>query len=515
MGRAFPNVGARTVIAVSVAEVAHLLGAEIQSGSAVPNSAAMNSAPISGLVVDSRLIQPGSLFVALPGEHADGHDFVAQAFAAGAVAALTARPVADAAGPCLRTDDPLLALGRIARDQVDRGRTAGLRVAGITGSAGKTSTKDLLAQVLESAGPTVAPYGNFNNEVGLPLTIARLEGDTRFLVAEMGARGVGHIAYLCQIAPPEVGVVLNVGSAHLGEFGSVDAIATAKGELVEALPATGVAVLNADDPRSWGMQTRTEAQLVGYGVAGRPSADDALWASDVHPDREGCCRFRVHSSRGSDPDVEVQLQVSGRHQVANALAVIAAARALGVGVVQSADALGRARPRSRWRMEMRRRPGGGLVINDAYNANPESMRAAVDTLTDIARSAGGVATWAVLGDMLELGPESAAEHRALGRYVAESGITHVVVLGSYADDIAAGAAEKTLSHRPGVVPQIITVPDRATAVAAVLAELGTDDVVLIKASRGLALDTVAEEICGADPDSATSQQPNRATGDRA
>ncbi len=161
-------------------------------------------------------------------------------------------PYPDASGPCLVVRDPLLALGRIARDQIDRGTAGGLRVAAVTGSQGKTSTKDLLAQVLEAAGATVAPYGNFNNEVGLPLTVARIGADTRYLVAEMGARGIGHIAYLCGIAPPEVGIVLNVGTAHLGEFGSVAAIAAAKGELVEALPATGVAVLNADDPRRLG-----------------------------------------------------------------------------------------------------------------------------------------------------------------------------------------------------------------------------------------------------------------------
>ncbi len=509
------------MIAVSVADVAALLDAEIPSGSDEKSSAPTSSV-VSGLVVDSRLVQPGSLFVALPGEHADGHDFVASAFAAGAVAAVVARPVPDTAGPCLLTEDPLLALGRIARDQVDRGCTGGLRVAAITGSQGKTSTKDLLAQVLETAGSTVAPYGNFNNEVGLPLTVARLEADTRFLVAEMGARGVGHIAYLCEIAPPEVGVVLNVGSAHLGEFGSVAAIAAAKGELVEALPGNGVAVLNADDPRAWGMRTRTEASPVGYSVAGRPpsdrAADDALWASDIDSDLEGRCHFRVHSSRESDPQVEVHLQVAGRHQVANALAVLAAARALGLSLEQCAEAIGRARPRSRWRMEMRRRPGGGLVINDAYNANPESMRAAVDTLTEIARSAGGVTSWAVLGDMLELGANSAAEHRTLGRYVAERGVSRLVVVGEFAADVVAGASENDPRRRP----EIVTAPDRSAAVAAVLAELEADDVVLVKASRGLALDTVAEEICGADPDSDPDsrprQQPNRptnqATGDR-
>lgn len=496
------------MIEVSLADLAGLLGAEVVSASTTAGAAR-----ISGLAVDSRLVQPGSLFVALPGERVDGHAFVGQAFAAGATAALTARAVPGSAGPCLVTDDPLLALGRIARDQVDRGSAGGLRVAAVTGSQGKTSTKDLLASVLETVGPTVAPYGNFNNEVGLPLTVARIGADTRYLVAEMGARGVGHIAYLCRIAPPQVGIVLNVGSAHLGEFGSVDAIATAKGELVEALPDSGVAVLNADDARAWAMQHRTAARVVGFSATGRPRADDALWASDVQPDAEGCCRFRLHSTATSEPHLDVQLRVSGRHQVGNAVAAAAAARALDVPLDRVAVALGEARPRSRWRMEMRRRAGGGLVINDAYNANPESMRAALDTLVDVARSAGGVPTWAVLGDMLELGPGAAAEHQALGRYAAERGVSRLVVIGEFAGDIAAGAEDVQAKSRL----RIDVVADRAAATAVVLAELGTDDVVLVKASRGLALDTVAEEIGGVDPLSPATQpsRPDDSSGDRA
>ena len=485
---------------------------------------------ITKLVVDSRLVEPGSLFVALPGERADGHAFVLQAFAAGAAAAVTTRAVPEAPGPCLVVEDPLLALGRIARDQIDRGAAGGLRVAAVTGSQGKTSTKDLLAQVLEAAGPTVAPYGNFNNEVGLPLTVGRIGTDTRYLVAEMGARGIGHIAYLCRIAPPEIGMVLNVGTAHLGEFGSVAAIAAAKGELVEALPATGVAVLNADDRAAWAMRSRTRARIVGYSALGPPAAEDAIWAESVRPDGTGCCAFRVRSGNRSEPQVEVQLQMAGRHQVGNALAAAAAARALGLDLDQIAEALSRAQPRSRWRMELRRRSGGGLVINDAYNANPESMRAALDTLVDLGRATSGARTWAVLGDMLELGSDAESAHRSLGRYVAERGVHRLVVLGEFAAAIAAGAAESSESAEAGAGapgPKITQVADRSAAVAAVSAELGVDDIVLVKASRGLALDTVAEEISGADsgrptpseaPDQPTDQptdQPNRPSGDRA
>jgi UDP-N-acetylmuramoyl-tripeptide--D-alanyl-D-alanine ligase len=483
------------VIEVTLADLVDVLGAELLGAELLPGPQGGLLIPVTNMVVDSRLVQPGSLFVALPGANVDGHAFVSAAFAAGASAAVTAHPVPDAGGPCLVTPDPLLALGRVARDQVDRGVAGGLRVVAVTGSQGKTSTKDLLAQVLETAGPTVAPLGNFNNEVGLPLTLERIDPTTRYLVAEMGARGIGHIAYLCQIAPPEVGIVLNVGQAHLGEFGSVDAIATAKGELVEALPSSGVAVLNADDPRAWAMQDRTTARVVGYSLLGAPPSDEGMWASDVRPGATGCCTFRLHSSGKSQAEVEAQLQVAGRHQVANALAAAAASQALGLDLEQIASGLQQARPRSRWRMELHRRAGGGLVINDAYNANPDSMRAAVDALVDIGQSTGS-RTWAVLGDMLELGPGAGDEHHRLGRYAAERGVSRLVVLGEFAENIAAGAS----AVRPdGASPRVSVVADRSAATAAVLADLGPTDVVLVKASRGLALDTVAEEIYGADP----------------
>jgi UDP-N-acetylmuramoyl-tripeptide--D-alanyl-D-alanine ligase len=402
------------------------------------------------------------------------------------------------AGPCLVVPDPLRALGRIARDQVDRGVAGGLRVAAVTGSQGKTSTKDVLGQVLETAGATVAPHGNLNTEMGLPVTVARIDPDTRYLVAEMGARGIGHIAYLCTIAPPQVGAVLNVGSAHVGEFGSVEAIAIAKGELVEALPATGTAVLNADDPRAWAMRSRTSARVVGFSVAGPPPGD-GVWSSDIAVRPDGCASFRLHEP-GAEADVELQL--AGRHQVGNALAAAAVARALDLPLDQIAGALGAARLRSRWRMEMVRRRSGGLVINDAYNANPESMRAALDTLLQLRRPAGALA-WAVLGDMLELGAGAAQEHRVLGRYAAGAGLDRLVLIGEYAEEVAAGAREV-----PGG-PQIDLVGDRSDLAATVLAELGPDDVVLVKASRGLALETVADQIATADPAGAD----NRASGD--
>ncbi|MFL6027974.1 MAG: UDP-N-acetylmuramoyl-tripeptide--D-alanyl-D-alanine ligase, partial [Friedmanniella sp.] len=276
------------MIPLSVAEVATLLGTALTTGDP--------TAVVSSVVADSRLVQPGALFVALPGARVDGHDHVVPAWRAGAVAALTGRDVPPA--PCLPVPDPLVALGRLARHVVDRGVAGGLQVVGITGSQGKTSTKDLLAQVLEARGPTVAPAGNLNNELGVPLTACRLDAATQFLVAELGARGIGHIAYLCGIVAPRVGVVLNVGHAHVGEFGGQAAIARAKGELVEALPPDGWAVLNADDPLVWGMRSRTAAPVLAFSATDRtesPVPDGpAQWVSEVTADRLGRHRFRLH-----------------------------------------------------------------------------------------------------------------------------------------------------------------------------------------------------------------------------
>ena len=489
------------MIPVTVREVAALLGADVRGADGAPTDAELDVV-VTGLTVDSRQVGEDSLFLALPGEHVDGHAYVATALAHGAAAALTSRPVPGATGPCLVVEDPLLAAGRLARDQVDRAVAGGLQVVAITGSAGKTSTKDLLAQVLEAAGPTVAPVGNLNNELGVPLTVCRIEPRTRFLVAEMGARGVGHVAYLCTIAPPRVSTVLNVGTAHVGEFGSKELIAVAKGELVEALPAGGTAVLTTDDPLVWAMRDRTGARVIATSVLAEPAAPDAVWADAVDADALGRCAFTLHEKSGGVPTtpVRVQLALSGRHQVANAVAAAALARALGVGTETIATALAGARPRSRWRMELAERSDGVLVVNDAYNANPESMRAALDTVAGVVADRPGARGWAVLGDMLELGPGAAAEHRALGAYAADRGLSRIVALGEFAPDVVAGA----LSHSDAVRAEVAE--DRDDAVRRVLTGLAAGDVILVKASRGLALDTVAAALAAAQPTGPDNEQ---------
>ena len=446
---------------------------------------------------DSRLIGRGGLFVALPGEHADGHDFVTGAIEHGAVAALVTRPI-DA--PSVQVDDGMAALAALAAAVVRR--LPELTVIGITGSSGKTSTKDLLAQVLERDGATVAPPGSFNNELGHPYTVLRADAGTKYLVLEKSARGVGHIRYLTEIAPPRIGVVLNVGSAHLGEFGSREAIAVAKGELVEALPGAadgGVAVLNADDPLVSAMSARTAARVVSFGTS--PAAD--VRAEAIELDELGRARFRLATARGS---AQVRLALVGAHHVANSLAVVAVALECGMGLDDIAGALSAAAPRSRWRMETTERADGVLVVNDAYNANPESMRAALSALATLAaaRSARGARSFAVLGPMAELGPDSVAEHEAVGRLAAELGVARVIAVGSDARPVLDGVALEGSTRTDA-----IGVPDVDAAVEVLRAELRPGDVVLVKASRAASLERVAFAIAddsSSDPRTAEEQR---------
>jgi UDP-N-acetylmuramoyl-tripeptide--D-alanyl-D-alanine ligase len=437
------------------------------------------------VVIDSRLATPDALFVALPGERVDGHDFAATAAAGGATAALVSRPTG-ANLTEIQVDDPLLALASLARAQVDAARARGLRTVAITGSSGKTSTKDLLAQVLEAAGPTVAPRGSFNNEIGAPLTALKVTPETRYLVAEMGARGPGHIRSLTGIVPPDVGVVCNVGSAHLGEFGSVDGIAQAKGELVEAVPADGWAVLNADDPRVLAMASRTSAQVLLVSPTAKPGSDHAVWAEDVLADGQERYGF-VLCATAAEPQ-PVQLQVTGRHMVANAVCAAGAAVALGVPLDVVAEALSGATTRSAWRMEVRERADGVTIVNDAYNANPDSVRAALDTVSRMAAARPNGRLFAILGDMLELGPNAGEEHSAIGRYAGEAGADLVLAIGEHADELVSGAVAGGAEARR---------VDAKTEAAAQLSDLRRGDVVLVKASRGVGLETVAGELLGA------------------
>ena len=424
---------------------------------------------------DSRRVVSGGLFVALVGERVDGHDFAGQALAAGAVAVLAARPVG---GPAVLVADPAEALARLATAVLDR--LPDLTVVGVTGSSGKTSTKDLIAQLAERLGPTVAPPGSFNNEIGHPHTALRADQTTRYLVLEKSARGLGHIAALCRIATPRIGVVLNVGTAHLGEFGSQAAVASAKGELVEALPAAdrgGVAVLNADDPLVRAMAGRTRARVVTTGVA--EPAD--LRAVDVDLDERGRASYTLVTGDGT---ARVALGLHGAHHVPNSLAAAAVALELGMPLPAVAAALGAARPRSPRRMEVRDRADGLTVINDSYNANPESTGAALRALTAMA---SGRRSWAVLGQMAELGAESAAAHERIGRLAARLGVGRLVAVGPEASPMHAGFVAERSDGKESV-----HVPDVESAIALLGQEVRPTDVVLVKASQVAALWRVAD-----------------------
>jgi UDP-N-acetylmuramoyl-tripeptide--D-alanyl-D-alanine ligase len=435
--------------------------------------------PVTGAAfVDSRRVAKGGLFVALMGEHVDGHAFAGAAVRGGAAGVLATRRVGC---PAVVVDDSLDALGRLTRVVIDK--LPDLRIVAVTGSQGKTTTKDLIASILEQAGPTVAAEGSFNNEIGVPLTALKATPLTRYLVVEMGARGVGHIAYLCEMTPPDVSVVLNVGVAHLGEFGSQERIAMAKAELVEALTGDGTAVLNATDPRVAAMSARTPARVLTFGAA----ANADVQVRDLAVDGSGKPRFDlVHAGERR----QVTLPLVGAHQAMNAAAASAAALACGLSFNVIAGVLPTVSERSRWRMEIRDRPDGVTVINDAYNANPDSMRAAVEALMAMARGRGtGVRTWAVLGEMRELGAGSHREHEAVGRLVARSQVSRLVVVGDRANPLHQGACLEA-----GWQGESVLVPDVEQAVRLVCSQLRAGDIVLVKASRASGLEQVAQRL---------------------
>lgn len=453
------------MIPLTAAQIAHIVGGTLADA---PDA---DRIIVNAACADSRAATPGSLFVAIAGERVNGHDFVEAARGLGAVLSLTSRPVGS---PAVVVADPVTALGILASHTVRQ--LPDTVVLALTGSSGKTTTKDLLADILRAAAPTVAPSGSFNTEVGLPLTVLECDESTRFLVLEMGMRGLGHIAYLCELARPSIGALLNVGSAHLEMLGSREGIAQAKGEIVESLPADGVAVLQADDPLVMAQASRTTARVVTFGES--PAAD--VRASDVRLDGFARPSFTVTHDGESLP---VHLQLSGEHQVANALGATAMALAAGLPLSDIVRALDEARPRSRWRMEVSERADGVIVINDAYNANPESMRAALKSLAAIGR---GKRTWAVLGEMREIGSSSVEEHDAIGRLAVRLDINRLIAVGEGARPIHLGA-----SHEGSWGNESAWVPDAPAALDVLRGEIEPGDVILVKASRSIGLDEVA------------------------
>ncbi|WP_129783277.1 UDP-N-acetylmuramoyl-tripeptide--D-alanyl-D-alanine ligase [Promicromonospora panici] len=445
------------------------------------------------VITDSRAARPGALFVALPGERVDGHDFAAAAVAAGAALVLASRELDGL--PTVVVDDPQTALGELARHvlaTVRDGADGALRVVAVTGSVGKTTTKDLLGQLLtpEAGGEDaiIFPQGSFNNEIGLPLTVLRVTAATRYVVLEMGADRVGNIAYLTRIAPPDVGVVLRVGVAHVEHFGSVEAIAKTKGEMVSGVVDGGTVVLNADDLRVAEMANQAAPTTTVQTFGTIPSAD--VRAEDVTVDPAGRASFTLRVARAGDAGEQrsdVALQLVGPHHVSNALAAATAALRLGVSVTDVAKRLSSATAQSPHRMAVTERPDGVTVIDDAYNANPDSMKAALRTLAVMAgRTRRSVA---VLGGMHELGDGSRAAHDEIGRLVVRLNIKQLVVVGDDAYHIHEGAMQEGSWGS-----ESIFVPDLDTARAMLDESLEPGDVVLVKASHGANLAELGDHL---------------------
>lgn len=439
---------------------------------------------VSGSVeTDSRLVTSGSIFVALPGEVTDGHRFAPAAVDAGA-ALVICREQLDIDAPQLIVADGLDALAALAREVVSRVRARGqLRVIGVTGSNGKTTTKNLVRAILEAEGPTVAPEGSFNNQVGAPISMLRIDENTRFLIVEMGASGPGEIARLVSIARPEIGVVLKVGLAHAGEFGGIEVTEQAKTEMVTDLPAGGVAVLNIDDDRVWRMRERTAARVVSFGL----SPDAVVRADDVATSVRGTS-FTMVTDGIRRP---VQLRILGEHHVMNALAALSVARELGVDLDRAITALEAVTRAERWRMEVLTRADDVIVINDAYNASPDSTAAALKTLAQLGRDENR-RTVAVLGEMAELGTYAQEEHDRIGRLVVRLDIRKLVVVGDAARHIHAAAGLEGSWDGESV-----HVPDLEAAYDVLRDEVRPGDLVLVKSSKSAGLRYLGDRIAGA------------------
>jgi UDP-N-acetylmuramoyl-tripeptide--D-alanyl-D-alanine ligase len=494
------------MIAMSLAEIAAAVDGELVRGAA--------DTIVDGSVeTDSRLVAPGSVFFALLGEETDGHRFVPTAAEAGAALVVTERatdlPDGSATAQVVVADGyaALAALAhevvaRVRASSADRtdatGRSAPLRVVGITGSNGKTSTKNMLRTILAEHGETVAPEGSFNNHVGAPISMLRVTHDTRYLVVEMGASGMGHIAKLVAIAEPDTGVVLKVGLAHAGEFGGIEATQRAKSEMVTDLPASATALLNVDDDRVAAMRGLTAAQVVGFGTS-----DDADYRlSGVSTDRDGT-RFTLtappvrggggEQTGGSEQvseTVDVRLAILGEHHAMNATAALAVAHRWGVPLADGAAALASMTRAERWRMELLQGgPEGVTVINDAYNASPDSTAAALRTLAQVVRP--GERTIAVLGEMAELGEFSVEEHDTIGRLVVRLGIGQLVVVGR-----GAMAIHQAATLEGSWDGESVFIEDVDDAVQTLQEMVRPGDVVLVKSSKSAGLRFLGDRLGG-------------------
>ena len=439
--------------------------AEIVGGKLFGSDVTVTSAP----VFNSKEATPGSIFLALVGENSDGHQYIENAFANGSVLAFTTHEVSER---CIVVGDVISALNHLA--SFVRKSLTGLKVVALTGSQGKTTTKDLLNHILSTVAPTVAPAGNFNNELGAPITLLQCDAETKFCILEMGARHIGDIAKLCKMATPDIGAVLKVGSAHIGEFGSAEAVAKAKSEMISSLSDGAVAVLGQYDEFTKAMKNLHSGKTITFGEIN--GAD--VRATDIEI-REGRPHFDLVTPAGR---AAVGLRIAGIHQVANALAAAAIATDLDVSIDVIAGALSTAELHSKWRMEIHEL-SGLVLINDAYNASPESTEAALRTLLLFAQERGGQ-SWAFLGKMHELGESSPQRHASLGTLASELGIDHLVCIN--ADEYASAIKEPSdiAIHRFKSFEEAEALVD----------EMSQGDVLLVKASRAEKFEVLADLI---------------------
>jgi len=413
-------------------------------------------------------VKQGGIFLAIQGENVDGHDFVHDAFSHGAVLAITTRTVSQRHILVTDVTAALTLLARFARSELKD-----LTVIGITGSQGKTTTKDLLRHMLSQQGETVAPAGNYNNELGVPLTLLDCSSATKYAIIEMGARHSGDIAHLASIARPDIAVVLRVGMAHVGEFGSIEAIAKTKSELISSLSSTGIAILGQYDPYTKAMKSLHDGRTIAFGT----NHSDEVRATEIEM-REGRPHFDLVTPAGR---AAVGLRIVGEHQISNALACAAVGTALGFSIDSIATALSTAQIESKWRMEIHEF-SGVLLINDSYNSSPDAVEAALRTLILFAQERGGRA-WAFLGKMAELGESSAKAHQQVGTLAYQMGIDHLVCVDA--------PEYEPVHHSDGQTNLHLCDRNGARAIAE---QIEPGDVILVKASRSESFEILAKEI---------------------
>ncbi|MEY4418414.1 MAG: hypothetical protein RIQ88_852 [Actinomycetota bacterium] len=460
------------MIKLSAGEVAQIIDAQLVGDASVIATGSVET--------DSRLISAGGIFVAKPGEVTDGHLFVAAAWDKGAVIAIVEHQV-EVPIVQLIVSDSVKALGLLAKFVIAEVRSKGLlQIVGVTGSNGKTTTKNMLREILSKFGPTVAPEESFNNEVGAPYSMLKIDESTRYLVVEYGAAGLGSIKYLTDFCKPDLAIELKVGLAHAGEFGGIENTQKIKAELVQALDESDVALLNFDDTRCLAMKDSTKAKIVGFSVA----ANSDYRATEVKLSITGTS-FILNTPNGSH---QVKLNILGEHHVYNALAALGAADQLGLELKVAIKAVEEMQLAERWRMQLLTRADGLALINDAYNASPDSMKAALYTLAELGRQTGRK-TVAVLGHMAELGQFEADEHDAIGRLVVRLNIDQLVVVGNSAKLIHMAAC---LEGSWDGESQFFEEASEATAYLRGM--LKGDEIVLVKSSKSANLRYLGDEL---------------------